>query len=123
MDLHDEMLAMGDRAVATARALASLGTRHKNAILRAMADAIETQRAALQAANALDLAAGSATGLSAALLDRLTLSDARVAAMAGGLREVAALRDPVGRVLRRTKRPNGLVIVKRRVPIGVIAII
>ncbi|MEI7437953.1 MAG: glutamate-5-semialdehyde dehydrogenase, partial [bacterium] len=83
----------------------------------------EEQSAMIQAANALDLAAGRAAGLSAPLLDRLTLSAARVTAMASGLREVAALRDPVGRVLRRTKRPNGLVIVKRRVPIGVIAII
>ncbi len=117
------MIAMGDRAVLAARALAALDTRRKNAILRGMADAIEAQRATLQAANARDLAAGRAAGLSAAMLDRLTLSDARVAAMADGLREVAALRDPVGQVLRRTKRPNGLVIVKRRVPIGVIAII
>ncbi len=117
------MIALGDRAVAAARALAALDTRRKNAILRGMADAIEAQRATLQAANSQDLAAGHVAGLSAAMLDRLTLSEARVAAMADGLREVAALRDPVGRVLRRTKRPNGLVIVKRRVPIGVIAII
>ena len=123
MTLHDEMLAMGDRAVTAARALALLGARRKNAILRAMADELQARRAELQAANQADMEEGKAAGLSAAMLDRLLLTDARIDGMAEGLRDVAALPDPVGRRISRRVRPNGLDIRKIRVPIGVIAII
>jgi glutamate-5-semialdehyde dehydrogenase len=123
MSLHDEMISMGAKAVRASRELAKLSSKKKNAILDAMADEIGLQREAIKAANALDLAAGRDAGLSAALLDRLTLTDSRIAGMIKGLREVAALKDPVGKKLSTIQRPNGLVIKKVRVPIGVIAII
>jgi glutamate-5-semialdehyde dehydrogenase len=123
MSLHDEMIEMGDRAVHAARQLASLTTRKKNAILEAMAVELDDARDEIAAANALDLQAGRDAGLSAALLDRLELTDDRIDGMIKGLRDVAALKDPVGTRMARWMRPNGLEIVKTRVPIGVIAII
>ena len=123
MSLHDDMLAMGDRAVAASRALAQLSSRRKNSILEAMAAEIESRREAIQAANARDMEAGRAAGLSNALLDRLLLNDARIEGMVKGLRNVVVLKDPVGARISRWIRPNGLVIQKVRVPIGVIAII
>ena len=123
MGLHEEMLRMGDHAVAASRALARLSARKKNAILLAMADEIEGRREALKASNVIDLEAAKASGMSTALLDRLTLTDSRISGMAKGLREVSGLKDPVGSVISRWIRPNGLEIVKTRVPIGVIAII
>ena len=123
MSLHDDMLAMGDRAVAASRALAQLSSRRKNSILEAMASEIESRREAIQAANARDMEAGRAAGLSNALLDRLLLNDARIEGMVKGLRNVVVLKDPVGARISRWIRPNGLVIQKVRVPIGVIAII
>ncbi len=123
MNLHDEMIAMGDRAVAVSRELAKLGAEAKNGMLRGMAAALRARAAELLTANAGDMEAGRAAELSASMLDRLQLTDARIDAMARGLDEVAALRDPVGETLSETTRPNGLVIRKVRVPIGVIAII
>ena len=123
MSLHDEMISMGVKAVHASRELAKLSTKKKNAILEAMADEIGLQKEAIKAANAKDLDAGREAGLSAALLDRLTLTDARIDGMIKGLREVAALKDPVGKKLSTIQRPNGLQIKKIRVPIGVIAII
>jgi glutamate-5-semialdehyde dehydrogenase len=123
MNLHDTMIEMGVKAVHASRELAKLSTKKKNAILEAMADEIALQKDVIQEANAKDLAAGREAGLSAAMLDRLTLTDARVAGMINGLREVAALKDPVGKKLSTIARPNGLQIKKVRVPIGVIAII
>ncbi len=123
MDLHDMMIEVGVKAVHASRELAKLSSKKKNVILEAMADEIGLQKAAIQEANAKDLAAGREAGLSAALLDRLTLTDARIAGMIKGLREVAALKDPVGKKLSTIQRPNGLQIKKIRVPIGVIAII
>ena len=123
MNLQEEMLKMGDAAVAAARALAQLSARRKNAILEAMAAELDARRAALKEANARDMAAGKAAGLSGALLDRLLLSDARIDGMIKGIRDVVALKDPVGQKISKWLRPNGLEIVKVRVPIGVIAII
>jgi glutamate-5-semialdehyde dehydrogenase len=117
------MISMGVKAVHASRELAKLSTKKKNAILEAMADEIGLQKEEIKAANAKDLAAGREAGLSAALLDRLTLTDSRIDGMIKGLREVAALKDPVGKKLATIQRPNGLVIKKVRVPIGVIAII
>ena len=94
----------------------------KNKALHAMADALEARTEAILAANALDLEAAKGV-ISDVMLDRLALSKERVAGMARGVRDVAALPDPVGRVLRREERPNGLVIEKTAVPMGVIAII
>ena len=123
MNLHDDMTAMGQRAVAAARALAMISTRKKNAILNAMAAEIIQQRNFIQDANARDMDDGRTAGLSPALLDRLQLTDVRIDAMAQAVHEVATLKDPVGQTIRRWSRPNGLVIRKRRVPIGVIGII
>ncbi len=123
MSLHEEMIAMGDRAVVASRALAQLSARRKNAILEAMAAELEARRAAIKEANALDMEAGRAAGLSGALLDRLLLSDARIDSMIKGIRAVVSLKDPVGQKISKWVRPNGLEIIKVRVPIGVIAII
>lgn len=123
MNLHEEMIQIGQRAVAAARAMARVSSRRKNGMLEAMADELEARRAAIRAANAQDVEAGRAAGLSAPLLDRLTLTDARWDAMVKGLRDVIALKDPVGARISRWIRPNGLVIQKVRVPIGVIAIL
>jgi glutamate-5-semialdehyde dehydrogenase len=106
-----------------ARELAGLDTDTKNAALEAIAQALLDRTAELLDANALDLEAGRQSGLSAALLDRLTLDRARIAAIAAGVREIAALSDPVGEVVDGFRRPNGLEIRKVRVPLGVIAVV
>ena len=123
MTLHETMVEMGDKAVAAARQLATLGTRRKNLILEAMADALESSRDRLKEANARDMAAGRAAGLSDAMLDRLLLTDKRIDSMINGVRALIGLKDPVGQKISRWVRPNGLVIQKVRVPIGVIGII
>jgi len=123
MTIHDEMVAIGNRAVLASRKLALLSAAEKNAILLAMAESIELQKNSIKEANARDLLAAKQSGLSAAMLDRLELTDERIAAMAGGLREISALKEKVGRSIRKWTRPNGLKIAKVRVPIGVIAII
>jgi len=123
MSLKDEMRQLGVQARASSRQLARLTTRQKNDCLRAMADGLLSNAAAIQAANAQDLEAGRAAGLSPAMLDRLALEGKRIEAMARGLREVAALPDPVGRVLDERTRPNGLKLRKVAVPIGVVVII
>lgn len=123
MSLHDEMILMGEKAVAASRELAKLSTKKKNCILEAMADELTAQKDAIQEANAKDLAEGKEAGLSSAMLDRLELNDSRMEAMVKGLTDVAALEDPVGSEISNWNRPNGLQIKKTRVPIGVIAII
>ena len=102
--------------------MAAADTAAKNRALLAMADALEARCDNILAANALDLEAARGT-ISEVMLDRLALSPDRIAGMAAGLREVAELPDPVGAVLSRVERPNGLVIEKTAVPMGVIAII
>ncbi|MBN1676790.1 MAG: glutamate-5-semialdehyde dehydrogenase [Kiritimatiellae bacterium] len=123
MDLHQELAEMGARAVAAARQLALLAPRRKNTILQAMADELDARRARLMQANNEDMQAGKDAGLSSAMLDRLCLTDSRIADMAKSLRDVAGLKDPIGARISRWLRPNGLEIVKIRVPIGVIGII
>jgi glutamate-5-semialdehyde dehydrogenase len=123
MTIHSDMLAMGDRALAASRELVTLSTKKKNAILRAMADALRDARSDLRSANSKDLKAGAKRRLGSALLDRLELTDDRIAAMADGLDEIARLTDPVGETISEWIRPNGLKIVKMRVPIGVVGII
>jgi len=122
-DIAREVLSMGRQARAAAHALTKLSTEEKNAILLAMADALVAREAEILAANALDLAAAAEAGLSSAMQDRLRLDSARIAAMAQGIREVAALHDPTGEILREWTRPNGLRLRKKRTPIGVIGII
>ena len=123
MDLHRMIRKMGDRALAASRRMAKLGTKRKNAILEAVACELDLRRAELKTANEVDLQAARANGLSSAMIDRLTLTESRIDGMIAGIRTVAALPDPVGKRLSKGIRPNGLVIEKRRVPIGVIAII
>ena len=113
---------MGAAAKAAAAVLANAGAK-KDAALRAIADALEAGKEKLLAANAEDLAAAKAAGMRPALLDRLKLTDARIAGMAQGAREVAAQPDPIGQVVEGSVRPNGLEIRRVRVPLGVIGII
>jgi len=123
MNLLEQMTQLARAAKAASRQLAQLSAAGKNAALLAMADALERNAPALLAANALDMEAGATMGLSTAMLDRLKLDEKRISAMARGLREVAALNDPVGRVLDERVRPNGLKLRKVAVPIGVVVII
>jgi len=121
--LTEQMTDLGRRAKAASRELARLTTAEKNACLLAMADSLEQSGAAIKEANALDMGLGAKMGLSSAMLDRLKLDDKRITAMARGLREVAALPDPVGRTLDSRVRPNGLRLEKISTPIGVVVII
>ncbi len=114
---------MAQKAKKAARSLISLSTETKNTLLRQMAEALEEKRPFIQQENQKDLAAGKQKGLSAAMLDRLELSDKVMASMIAGLLEVAALPDPVGEVLNLTKRPNGLMVGRMRIPLGVIGMI
>lgn len=106
-----------------ARTLAIAGTTRKNAALEAIADILTERRALWLAANAEDVAAAREAGMRPAMLDRLTLTEARIAGIVEGVRQVAALPDPIGAVTKMETRPNGLIIGRRRVPLGVIAII
>ncbi len=117
------MTRLAKQAKAASRELAKLTTAEKNACLLAMADALEKNADALKQANALDMEVGAKLNLSSAMLDRLKLDDKRIAAMAKGLHEVAALPDPVGRILDERTRPNGLKLQKISTPIGVVVII
>ncbi len=123
MTLHETIRRVGDQALAASHKMVNLSTKKKNAILNAMADALEKRRALIKEANAQDLANANAGGLSSAMLDRLSLTDARIDNMIRSIRDVALLPDPVGKKIWKRTRPNGLVIEKRRVPLGVIAII
>jgi glutamate-5-semialdehyde dehydrogenase len=123
MSLMEQMTTLARQSKAASRHLARLTTAEKNACLLAMATALEHESEAIQAANGRDREAAAQAGMTAALLDRLRLNDQRIAAMARGLREVAALPDPVGRLLERRLRPNGLELQKVATPIGVIVII
>ncbi|MFA6019552.1 MAG: glutamate-5-semialdehyde dehydrogenase [Rhodospirillales bacterium] len=117
------MDGLGQKARAAAERLALASESAKNAALMAAGAALRERKPSLLAANALDMAKAEAKGLSAAMLDRLKLDDKRILAMAKGLEEVAALPDPIGKVLAEWTRPNGLVISRVRVPLGVIGII
>jgi glutamate-5-semialdehyde dehydrogenase len=118
-----DLVAMGKRAQTAARRLVALTTEEKNAALLAIAEEIEAQTETLLAQNLLDVEAGSAKGLSTAILDRLRLTEARVKALADGTRAVAALPDPVGEVIEGRVMPNGLRVSRRRTPIGVLGVI
>ncbi|MGO9479816.1 MAG: glutamate-5-semialdehyde dehydrogenase [Limisphaerales bacterium] len=123
MTLHEQMTRLARQAKSASRELARLTTAEKNSCLLAMAMAIEKNADAIKQANATDMEAAAKSGLSSAMLDRLKLDDKRIAAMAKGLREVAALPDPVGRILDERVRPNGLKLRKISTPIGVVVII
>jgi len=123
VSLHDDMVLMGNRAVIASRELALLNSRRKNAILEEMAAEIDKRRQIILEANARDVNAATNEGLPPAMIDRLKLDDMRLNAMIKGIQTVAGLKDPIGARISRWIRPNGLVIMKKRVPIGVIAII
>lgn len=118
-----DLKEMGKRAQAARYDLQTLTTDVKNRALEAVADALCAQGEELLAANAVDIERGEQNGMHEGLIDRLRLTKERIEAMAEGVREVAALPDPVGEVLERFTRPNALEITKVRVPLGVIGII
>jgi glutamate-5-semialdehyde dehydrogenase len=119
MSVHEQ----GRRAKAAATVLATATRATKDAALLAMAEALVRRTPEVLAANDADVAAGREAGMSTALLDRLALNDKRVAGMAGGLRQVAGLPDPVGEVVRGSVLPNGLELRQLRVPLGVVGIV
>src|SRR5438105_1083615 len=114
---------MAERARAASRGLGLASSAVKDSALRAMADSLCADQNAILAANAQDVGTARAAGTSDALIDRLALTPQRISAMAEGLRQIAALPDPVGEVLDGWRRPNGLEISRVRVPLGVVAII
>ena len=117
------MAGIGRKARAASRPLAVAATETKNAALLAMADALVRNERAILDANAIDIANGEEAGLTPAMMDRLKLTSERVAAIAQGVREIAALEDPIGRTIAAWERPNGLLVGRMRIPLGVIAII
>ena len=121
--LEKSIHEIGARARSASRELAKLSSAQKSAILLAMADELVAGTESLIRANADDLARAEAAGLTNAAIDRLRLTPERIAGMADGIRQVAALTDPVGEILREWTRPNGIQITKIRTPIGVIGII
>ncbi len=123
MDIRREMEEMARSAKLASSTMANLNSSVKNKALLAMAEAIEERAEHIKSQNRIDLKKGKEEGLSAALIDRLTLDDKRIRNMAKGLREIAELPDPIGEVIEEKVRPNGLRIKKIRVPLGVIAII
>ena len=122
-DLGAYMLDLGARARAASKSLAGAPTEAKNVALVAIADSIADRAQDIQSANHRDLDAGRSSGLAPPLLDRLELTDARIRSMAEGLRQIAALPDPVGEISEMRMRPSGLQVGRMRVPLGVIGII
>ena len=122
-DILTYMAGLGRSARQAGRAVARSTTETRNQALLAIADALESSKDQLHRANQLDLEAGKAKGLDAALLDRLELTDTRIAGMAEGLRQIATLPDPVGSITDMDYRPSGIQIGRMRVPLGVIGII
>lgn len=122
-DIADDIIALFERTQTAARALNLADSNLKNRALLAIAEAIETHSAQIVAANAQDLDAGAANGLDAGLLDRLTLTPARVQSLADAVRDIAALPDPIGAVLRGSTLANGIKLSQVRVPLGVVGAI
>ena len=122
-DVARLMGEIGAAARAAQRVLALASTEAKNKALIATAESLRRRKNGILSENAKDMAAGAKKGLSAAMLDRLDLNDERVEGMASGLEEIAALDDPIGTLLEERKRPNGLIIQRVRVPLGVIGVI
>ena len=123
MELLEQMEDMGRRAKEASYLLGRLGTEEKNQGLLAAADGLLAHTESILAANALDMENGRKRGMHQGLLDRLALNEARIEAMAEGLKQIVTLEDPIGEVLSMKKRPNGLLIGEKRVPMGVIGII
>lgn len=123
MDIKNSIKQIAQNAQVASRQLARVPTNAKNDTLLKMADTLTAKSELLIKENAKDLTLAREAGLSAAMIDRLTLKEATIAAMAQGLREVAALPDPVGKVTSMWRRPNGLMVGRMRIPLGVIGII
>jgi len=123
IDVPAYMAELGQRARQASRALAAADTNAKNSALNAIADELETGRVRLVKENGKDLEAGANKGLDAALLDRLELNDARIDSMIEGLRQIAALPDPIGEIFDMKYRPTGIQVGRMRVPLGVVGII
>jgi glutamate-5-semialdehyde dehydrogenase len=123
MDLQEIIIGKAKKAAEAAHVLAQLSSTDKNKALHKMAEALEKNKDYILAANREDMDNGKKMGLPTALLDRLLLTEERISGMANGLREVAALPDPVGEILGMEVRPNGLQIGRMRVPFGVIGIV
>ena len=122
-NVHEYMQSLGQHATAAAREMSKASTATKNAVLQDLAARIIEQQTSLVEANGLDLEAGRAKGLDAALLDRLELTHARIQSMAEGLVQIASLQDPVGEISNMASRPSGIQVGQMRVPLGVIGII
>ncbi|WP_311275798.1 glutamate-5-semialdehyde dehydrogenase [Methylobacterium sp. WCS2018Hpa-22] len=122
-DLTEQMQEIGHRARAAARKIAQASAQAKDVALRQVADCLRTSRDAILAENARDVAAATASGQTQALIDRLTLDEGRLAAMADAVAKIGALPDPVGRQLAAFERPNGLLIERIAVPLGVVGVI
>ncbi len=122
-NLQDYMLELGSKARAAANILRLASAKQRTEAITAMADQVRHAAPDIRTANAKDMHAGAAKGLTSAMLDRLKLDETRVLAIADGLDAVAALPDPVGAEDERWTRPNGLTIAKVRTPIGVIGMI
>jgi glutamate-5-semialdehyde dehydrogenase len=122
-DIAAVMTGLGREAVAAAGVLALAGTKQKNEALARIAASLRARVREMLAANAVDLEAARAKGLSGAMLDRLALDEKRIEAMARGVEDIAALADPVGSTIAHWTRPNGLDIARVRVPLGVVGII
>jgi glutamate-5-semialdehyde dehydrogenase len=123
MDIKEFVLSKANEAREGARSLAKASSAQKNAALVMMAEALQKRAKELIRENARDITFAKKKGLSRAMIDRLTLNDKRIREMAQGLREVAALPDPVGEIVRMWQRPNGMTVGRMRVPIGVIGIV
>ena len=121
--MAESVLELGKKARAAALEMAVCGIEERNNALLAMADALIANKAQILAANEHDIKAAKEKGLKAAFVERLTLNDKRVEGMAQGLRDVALLPDPVGTADKMWTRPNGLRILQKRVPLGVVGII
>ena len=121
--MKEQIISMARQARKAARGMLALSTESKNRVLHNMARALDEQRDFIRTENEKDLAAGREKGLAAAMLDRLTLSDKVMQSMMNGLREVAALPDPVGEISDMVKRPSGIMVGRMRIPLGVIGMI
>ena len=118
-----ELIDKGKLAKQASYKLANLSTNVKNAALTAIADALISEADYILSENAKDIEAGEKNGMNPGLIDRLRLTKERIEGMAEGIRQIAALPDPIGEAVSHTKRPNGLQISKIRVPLGVVGII
>ena len=123
MNMKAYVEQLGERAVQAAASLATLSSEIKNNALGILAGLLESRGAEVLAANKLDIASGREAGLAAAMIDRLTVDQGRLEGLAQSVREVAALPDPVGTISSMTRRPNGLLVGRMRIPLGVVAFI